>query len=91
MHTGSANDIYYRTYYVYCFNTHSVGVVTFSANDYSVSEGNNFVQIGVELLTTTERPIVVTLIIQPGTAQSKENDYVRGNKINLLYLERTPV
>ena len=48
-----------------------VAVVRFSSNEYTVSENDQNVQIGVQLLTATERSIVVTLTIEPGSAQCK--------------------
>jgi hypothetical protein len=49
----------------------SVALVRFTANDYTVNEDDRHVQIGVQLLTVTERPIVVTLMLEPGSAQRK--------------------
>lgn len=49
----------------------SVAVVRFSSNEYTVNERDRIVQIGVQLLTITERPIVVTLTLEPGSAQCK--------------------
>ncbi len=49
----------------------SVAVVRFTSNDYTVNEDDRHVQIGVQLLTVTERPIVVILMLEPGSAQRK--------------------
>ena len=56
---------------VFYYDDYSVAVVRFSSNEYTVSENDQNVQIGVQLLTLTERSIVVTLTIEPGSAQCK--------------------
>ena len=58
------------TYCIHFYN-YLVAVVRFTSNEYTVSENDQNVQIGVQLLTVTERPIVVTLTIEPGSAQCK--------------------
>ena len=54
-----------------CMICLSVAVVRFSSNEYNVNEDDQNVQIGVQLLTVTERPIVVTLTLEPGSARCK--------------------
>lgn len=49
----------------------SVAVVRFTSGEYTVNEDDRHVQIGVQLLTLTERPIVVILTLEPGSAQCK--------------------
>lgn len=49
----------------------SVAVVRFTSSEYTVNEDDRHVQIGVQLLTLTERPIVVILTLEPGSAQCK--------------------
>ena len=63
-HKGSS---FCCTYDVYS----SVAVVRFTSNEYTVNEDDQNVQIGVELQTITERSIIVTLMLEPGSAQRK--------------------
>ena len=56
--------------FVMMYNS-SVAVVRFTSNEYTVNEDDRNVQIGVELQTITERSIVVTLMLEPGSAQCK--------------------